>query len=167
MDCFCHFSLKIFTNLSTMSWHIWYFNCQICISECVLLFKPLYNDRISWAVCAMGTNLVFFVLQFRDLDLLDMNSSTFPKIHECKCSVNWEKNFRRRVNFTVVCVIWYYITRRLIIVEQIIIAASMVIKLFWLLHYSTLSVCSLCWEIILFSWLNLNKLTPYKHYLIL
>ena len=32
----------------------WYSDCQICVSGCVLLFKHLYNDRVSWAVCGMG-----------------------------------------------------------------------------------------------------------------
>jgi len=46
------FLLKIFTNVLASMKH-WYSDCQ-CASGCVLLFKHLYNDRISWAVCTMG-----------------------------------------------------------------------------------------------------------------
>ena len=52
------FLFKIFTNLLDMAWNIWYSDCQIYASGSVLLFKHLYNDRVSWAVCAMGAAML-------------------------------------------------------------------------------------------------------------
>ena len=52
------FLFKIFTNLLDMAWNIWYSDCQIYASGSVLLFKHLYNDRVSWAVCAMGAAIL-------------------------------------------------------------------------------------------------------------
>ena len=48
------FLFRIFTNVLAMAWNIWYSDCQIHASGSILLFKHLYNDRVSWAVCAMG-----------------------------------------------------------------------------------------------------------------
>ena len=52
------FLFKIFTNLLDMAWNSWYSDFQIYASGSVLLFKHLYNDRVSWAVCAMGAAIL-------------------------------------------------------------------------------------------------------------
>lgn len=48
------FLFTIFTNVLAMAWNIWYSDCQILASGSILLLKHLYNDRVSWSVCAMG-----------------------------------------------------------------------------------------------------------------
>ena len=104
MFCFyLIFLFKIFTHLLAMAWNIWYSDCQIYASGSVMLFKHLYNDRVSWAICAV----MLVCTTFRESDLLDLqhvNSSTSPEIHESKWPVNWEKN---RVNFKVTYTMCY------------------------------------------------------------
>ena len=52
------FLFKILTNVLDMAWNVWYSDCRIYASGSVLLFKHLNNDRVSWAVCAMGAAIL-------------------------------------------------------------------------------------------------------------
>ena len=129
---FISFFIKNFTNLLAIAGYIRYSDCQICASGWVLLFKHLYNDRVSWAVCTMGGAILvsFYSSENR---MWIYNTSIPPLLTKyMKVSGRWTgRRIGSNVKLLTQCVSEMNKTCRLIIIERIIIAASIDISVYF------------------------------------
>ncbi len=130
----CNFSFFIKNIHKCISYSMkhWYSDCQICASGCVLLFKHLYNDRVSWAVYTMGS-AILVSLSVQRIGSVGFTASIPPLLTKYMKVSGWWTGRRigSNVKLLTQCVSDMNKTCRLIIIESIIIAASIDISVYF------------------------------------